>query len=69
MSNIEAWKNPVARLNSEVSMLSPVGDLMEELSDDEMQMLAGACAWYNISCHLGNQGKICTVTVECIRSC
>ncbi|GIN69389.1 MULTISPECIES: plantaricin C family lantibiotic [Bacillus] len=67
MSKIEAWKNPVARMNSQI--VSPAGDLMDELSDSEMEMLAGGCEWYNISCKLGNKGQWCTLTKECQRSC
>ncbi|MBY8914203.1 plantaricin C family lantibiotic [Bacillus sp. YC2] len=67
MSIIETWKNPALRMNSQV--VNPAGDLMEELSDNEMEMLAGGCAWYDISCKLGNKGAWCTLTVECQSSC
>nr|UAL14798.1 six-cysteine ranthipeptide SCIFF [Bacillus paralicheniformis] len=30
---------------------------MDKLSDSEMEMLAGGCAWCNISCQLGNKGS------------
>ncbi|WP_373870248.1 plantaricin C family lantibiotic [Bacillus sonorensis] len=38
-------------------MTAPAGDLMDKLSDSEMEMLAGGCAWCNISCQLGNKGS------------
>ncbi|WP_371817655.1 plantaricin C family lantibiotic [Amphibacillus sp. MSJ-3] len=64
---VETWKNPLSRMEHQVE--SPVGNVIDELSDSEMEMIAGACKWYNISCRLGNKGGWCTLTVECQRSC
>ncbi|MEK4940439.1 hypothetical protein BW425_27940 [Bacillus pseudomycoides] len=27
------------------------------------------CSWWNVSCHLGNDGKWCTGSKECMPSC
>ncbi|HLQ98444.1 MAG TPA: plantaricin C family lantibiotic [Candidatus Dormibacteraeota bacterium] len=43
--------------------------LMEELNDDDLLEVNGGCPWWNLSCHLGNKGKLCTVTKECQRNC
>lgn len=49
---------------------SVIGDVLEEVSDSELDMLYGAaCSWWNVSCHLGNEGKWCTLTKECQSNC
>ncbi|MED3739340.1 MULTISPECIES: plantaricin C family lantibiotic [Virgibacillus] len=33
------------------------------------EVQGGKCPWYNLSCHLGNDGKICTFSHECTGGC
>lgn len=74
MSNVvRYWKDPVYRMNNkEMDVEHPSGNIMDELDNQDMLMIAGAgpgCKWYNLSCHFGNVGKICTITVECQHNC
>ncbi|WP_280771571.1 plantaricin C family lantibiotic [Salipaludibacillus daqingensis] len=69
MEVIKYWKNPENRAVENVQVANPAGDVMDELSDQESDMVVGGCRWYNISCRLGNDGRFCTLTVECQRNC
>ncbi|WP_206425350.1 plantaricin C family lantibiotic [Staphylospora marina] len=67
---IRMWKDPVFRLQSEGSMMEhPSGNVMEELREQDLLSVAGGCDWWNISCHLGNTGRFCTLTKECQPNC
>lgn len=51
-------------------LVNPAGDLFSELEEqDILAGINGGCAWYNLSCNLGNKGAYCTLTVECMPSC
>lgn len=39
---------------------------VEEVVDE---INAAGCPWWNVSCHLGNRGRHCTITVECMPNC
>lgn len=50
-------------------MENPSGNVAVELSEQDMEQLAGA-GWYaDLSASLGNKGKYCTVTKECQSCC
>ncbi|BAB04173.1 plantaricin C family lantibiotic [Halalkalibacterium halodurans] len=68
MTNLlKEWKMPLERTHNNSN---PAGDIFQELEDqDILAGVNGACAWYNISCRLGNKGAYCTLTVECMPSC
>ncbi|MGI2312609.1 plantaricin C family lantibiotic [Staphylococcus cohnii] len=41
-----------------------------DISDDKLEdVQGGKCPWYNVSCHVGNDGKICTFSHECTGGC
>lgn len=45
---------------------------LERLSEDifDLTDINGlGCPWWNVSCHLGNRGSVCTISVECMPSC
>lgn len=42
--------------------------LLEELNELELLKEYGS-AWWNISYNLGNNGKFCTLTKECMPTC
>ncbi|HCY4740569.1 TPA: lichenicidin alpha family lanthipeptide, partial [Staphylococcus aureus] len=47
-------------------------DYLEKLDSKEIQEVeayGGKCSWWNLSCHLGNNGKLCTVSHECAAGC
>lgn len=67
---VNYWKNPVYREKVQGNLPeNPAGDVLKELDEFDMAAIAGGCAWYDISCQLGNQGRFCTLTVECQRNC
>lgn len=70
MSKVEYWKNPLGLNLTKGRFKNPAGDLLEELTETEMELLSGGgCPWWNVSCHMGNDGKICTYTYECVNNC
>ncbi|HDR7226113.1 MULTISPECIES: lichenicidin alpha family lanthipeptide [Bacillus cereus group] len=39
-------------------------------SDKRLENSFGAdCTWWDLSCHLGNDGSTCTLSVECRPAC
>lgn len=45
---------------------------LKKLTDEkveEKEAYGGKCSWWNASCKLGNNGKICTVSHECAAGC
>ncbi len=59
-------KNPVLRNKLNQVDSNPAGNIMEEISQQEMiEVAAGG----SLSSFLGNKGKYCTLTVECMPSC
>lgn len=48
------------------------GDYLEKINSENKKLESvqgGKCPWYNISCQLGNDGKICTFSHECTGGC
>lgn len=37
--------------------------------DKKLESSGAKCPWWNVSCHLGNDGKICTYSHECTAGC
>ncbi|HFK1754531.1 TPA: plantaricin C family lantibiotic [Bacillus cereus] len=77
---LKALKNPYYRHQNNVNVNLPVENPLKELNEDEMSMFGGAAeprtiggfnsADYAIlSLRLGNNGYICTYTVECQKNC
>lgn len=65
MSQVEILKDPVLKEKVQNYITNPSGEALKELTEQDMNALAGA-GWYNdLSNWLGNKGKYCTVTVEC----
>lgn len=69
MKNVSEIKDPVLRekVNSIVS--NPSGNVTVELTEQDMEALAGAGWIPDISAALGNKGKFCTLTKECQACC
>lgn len=46
-------------------------EYLEKVESEEVieEINAAGCPWYNLSCHLGNLGRYCTLSVECMPSC
>lgn len=66
MSRLKMLTNPVLRGKDNVGFNNPAGNVMKEVLDQEVKdNVAGG---YD-SDGLGNQGKHCSVTVECITLC
>lgn len=72
---VQIWKDPFNRPKN-FKNDSPVGDIFEELSDDDLYMAGGGDVDPNslvdpgaLSRILGNKGAICTYTLECTYSC
>jgi mersacidin/lichenicidin family type 2 lantibiotic len=64
------WKDPLSRLSLDVDYKHPAGDVLTELEDQDLLAgVNGGCAWWNVSCHLGNDGRACSLTVECMPTC
>lgn len=44
---------------------------LEKIDSEEVieEINAAGCPWWNLSCHLGNLGSYCTLSVECMPSC
>ncbi|QJS95850.1 plantaricin C family lantibiotic [Dolosigranulum pigrum] len=38
-------------------------------NDNKLENSGAKCPWWNLSCHLGNDGKICTYSHECTAGC
>ncbi|GKX68943.1 plantaricin C family lantibiotic [Inconstantimicrobium mannanitabidum] len=69
MKDVEVLKDPVLKAKLQNIMANPSGDAIAELTEQDMNTLAAA-GWYSdFSNYLGNKGKYCTVTKECMPSC
>ncbi|SFL42827.1 Lantibiotic alpha [Lachnospiraceae bacterium KH1T2] len=68
MENLSNIKDPVLRAKVELIMNDPSGNVSVELSEQDMEALAGA-GKKSISAALGNKGHICTITKECQACC
>lgn len=68
MENLSNIKDPVLRAKVELIMNDPSGNVSVELSEQDMEALAGA-GKKNISAALGNKGHFCTITKECQACC
>ncbi|MDQ0861133.1 plantaricin C family lantibiotic [Bacillus sp. V2I10] len=65
---IRSWKDPMSRNHTNLN--HPAGDVLVELEDQDLLAgVNGGCAWWNVSCHLGNDGRACSLTVECMPTC
>lgn len=42
---------------------------IEESNDEVLDQSGGKCSWWNLSCRLGNNGDICTMSHECAAGC
>lgn len=44
---------------------------LEKIDSEEVieEINAAGCPWWNLSCHLGNLGSYCTLSLECMPSC
>lgn len=44
---------------------------LEKIDSEEFieEINAAGCPWWNLSCHLGNLGSYCTLSVECMPRC
>lgn len=61
-------KDPVLRAKVGAIMNDESGSVAIELTEQDMEALAGA-GWLNISARLGNKGRFCTITKECMACC
>lgn len=76
---LKALKNPYYRHLNNVNVNLPVENPLKELTEDEMSMFGGAAEprtvsinsadYIMYSLHLGNNGYVCTYTVECQKNC
>lgn len=69
MSDLSKIKDPVLRGKVETIMSNPSGEVSVELTEQDMESLAGAGWLSNLSANLGNKGKYCTITKECQACC
>lgn len=68
--DIETLKDPVLRAKIEGVMDNPSGDTVGELTEQDINTLAGAGIINDtLSKALGNQGRVCTLTKECQANC
>ncbi|KZZ84924.1 MULTISPECIES: plantaricin C family lantibiotic [Bacillaceae] len=74
MNKAAFLKNPVLRMKSSLSVENPAGNVLEEISAQDMMSQVGGtiitislCA--TASKYLGNKGYVCTATKECQNSC
>ncbi|SEL83110.1 Lantibiotic alpha [Butyrivibrio sp. ob235] len=68
MGDLNAIKDPVLRQKMEI-LTDPNANVSIELTEQDMQALAGA-GWYSeMSAALGNRGSYCTLTKECQACC
>lgn len=51
--------------------MSEMNTLLQELSEQDFEGVAGACSTntFTLSDYLGNKGGWCTLTVECQKNC
>ncbi|GKX68941.1 plantaricin C family lantibiotic [Inconstantimicrobium mannanitabidum] len=69
MSEIEVLKDPVLKAKVQNLIDNPSGDALAELTEQDMNTLAAA-GWYDdLSNWLGNKGKFCTLSKECHVGC
>ncbi|MBD1372086.1 plantaricin C family lantibiotic [Hazenella sp. IB182357] len=69
---VQSWKDPVYRAKSEeLAPNHPAGEGLKELSDEKLANTSGAgdVDPNTLSGWLGNDGKVCTLTKECMPSC
>lgn len=67
---VRYWKDPIYREEVKGNFPeNPAGDVLKELDQNDMKAVVGGCEWWNTSCWLGNDGHLCTATVECQRIC
>lgn len=69
-------KNPVLCYKLGQSSGNPAGNVLEEVAQQEMNAVGGSLVaqgirswWNDFSDRLGNKGRFCTLTVECMPSC
>ena len=64
------WKDPIYREVTKQSTNNPAGDSLQELDNSQLLNLAGGAATqYGYSKDIGNEGKICTWSKECVNFC
>ncbi|ALX48802.1 plantaricin C family lantibiotic [Lentibacillus amyloliquefaciens] len=74
---VRSWKDPIYR-EKVADVTSPVGNVLDEVSEEELYIAGGdvdpqtaltysTCHW--ISPAMGNDGHLCTATVECQPNC
>jgi len=66
MENVMMLKNPILRNSLNTELDNPAGNILQEIEEIDMHDVSGGTF---ISCFLGNKGKYCTLTVECMPSC
>lgn len=66
MENTLMLKNPILRNITNAGINNPAGNILEEIAEIDMHDVSGGTF---ISCFLGNKGRFCTLTVECMPSC
>lgn len=70
--NIHAYHKEVRLLSKETMLSVATGDYLEKIDSENKKLESvqgGKCPWYNLSCVLGNDGKICTYSHECTGGC
>jgi len=66
MSNEKLLKNPILRAKLNENVENAAGDLLDEISEQiEDSDIVGA----GKSADYGNDGRFCTITVECMNIC
>ena len=77
MNKSKLLKNPILRNREDYKIVNPVGDTLEEIAEQDMSVQVGgtlptltvSLCGIIASKPLGNNGKLCTITKECMASC
>lgn len=67
MGEVEVLKDPVLKVKAQQPVNNPSGDAADELEEQDMNTVTGAGGGF--SAFLGNKGKYCTITKECMPIC
>jgi hypothetical protein len=66
MAKTALMKNPVLQNKLGQVVSYPSGNVLEEVAQQDMNAVGGL---FGLSEFLGNKGRFCTLTVECMPSC